>query len=124
MDDHQFNKLIDLLKRILQILRKNFRLESKEKIISDIKEHIKKSEYSYSSWYVGISKDAPDRLFKDHKVKEKNAWWIHSQASSTQIAREIEEYFVNILGTDGRPGGGDEDANMVYAYKKENYTDP
>jgi len=98
--------------------------KSKEEIINDIKAHIKKSEYSYSSWYVGISKDARDRLFSGHKVKEKDGWWIHKQASSTQIAREIEDYFVNTLNTDGGPGGGDEDADMVYAYKKENYTDP
>ncbi len=98
--------------------------KSKGEIIDDIKAHIKKSEYSYSSWYVGISKDARDRLFSDHKVKEEGAWWIYKQASSTQIAREIEDYFVDTLGTAGGPGGGDEDADMVYAYKKENYTDP
>lgn len=98
--------------------------KSKEEIIVDIKAHIKKSGCSYSSWYVGISKDARDRLLSGHKVKEKNAWRIHMQASSTQIAREIEDYFVNTLGTDGGPGGGDEDADMVYAYKKESYTDP
>jgi len=99
-------------------------LKGKQEIIDDIKGHIDKSGSPYSSWYVGISKDACDRLFKDHKVKEKNAWRIHSQASSTQIAREIEDYFVNTLGTSGGPGGGDEDADMVYAYKKESYTDP
>ncbi len=97
---------------------------SKEEIIKNFKEHIKKSDSPYSSWYVGISKDARDRLFIDHKVKEKNAWWILDQASSTQIAREIEDYFVNTLGTSGGPGGGDEDADMVYAYKKKSYTDP
>ena len=98
--------------------------KGKQEIIDDIKRHIDKSGSPYSSWYVGISKDARDRLFSGHKVKEKDGWWIHKQASSTQIAREIEDYFVNTLGTNGGPGGGDEDADMVYAYKKENYTDP
>lgn len=98
--------------------------KSKEEIINDIKAHIKKRGSPYSSWYVGISKDARDRLFSGHKVKEKDDYWIYRQAGSTQTAREIEDYFVNTLGTDGGPGGGDEDADMVYAYKKENYTDP
>jgi hypothetical protein len=99
-------------------------LKGKQEIIDDIKGHIDRSRAPYSSWYVGISKDARDRLFSDHKVNEKNAWWIYRQTSSTQIAREIEDYFVNTLDTDGGPGGGDEDADMVYAYWKENYTDP
>ena len=99
-------------------------VKSKEEIINDIKAHIKKNGSPYSSWYVGISKDVRDRLFSDHKVNEKDAWWIYRQTSSTQIAREIEDYFVNTLDTDGGPGGGDEDADMVYAYWKENYTDP
>ncbi len=99
-------------------------LKGKQEIIDDIKGHIDRSRAPYSSWYVGISKDARDRLFSDHKVNEKDAWWIYRQTSSTQIAREIEDYFVNTLDTDGGPGGGDEDADMVYAYWKENYTDP
>lgn len=107
------------LKKEVKIMAK-----SKEEIINDIKAQIKKSDSAYSSWYTGISKDARDRLFNGHKVKEKGAWWIYRQASSTQIAREIENYFVNTLGTDGGPGGGDEDADMVYAYKKKSYTDP
>ncbi|NQT81050.1 MAG: hypothetical protein HQ555_11755 [Candidatus Aminicenantes bacterium] len=98
--------------------------KGRQEIIDDIKEHIDKSRFPYSSWYVGISKDARDRLFNGHKVNEKDAWWIYRQASSTQTAREIEDYFVNTLGTDGGPGGGDEDADMVYAYKKESYTEP
>jgi len=98
--------------------------KGKQEIIDDIKAHIDKSGSPYSSWYVGISKDACDRLFNDHKVSEKNAWWTYREASSTQIAREIEDYFINTLGTDGEPGGGAEDADTVYAYKKESYTEP
>ena len=78
----------------------------------------------YSAWYVGISKDAKDRLFNDHSVREKKDNWIYRSASSSQTAREVEDYFVNTLGTDGGTGGGDETSDMVYAYKKAKHTNP
>ena len=55
---------------------------------------------------------------------EKGDWWIYRQASSSEVAREIESYFVDTLGTDGAPGGGDETTDMVYAYKKAAHTNP
>lgn len=98
--------------------------KSKQEIISDIEGFMQKRDGGYSAWYVGISKDARDRLFEGHNVSEKGDWWIYRQASSSQVAREIEDYFVNTLGTDGAVGGGDEAADMVYAYKKAAHTDP
>lgn len=98
--------------------------KSKQEIINDIKGHITKGGGGSKAWYVGISRDARDRLFNEHKVREKGDWWIFRTASSSQVAREIEDYFVNILGTDGATGGGDEAADMIYAYKKALHTDP
>ena len=98
--------------------------KSKQEIINDIEGHIQRAGGGYRSWYVGISKDARDRLFRGHGVKEKGNWWICSRASSAQVAREIEDFFVNTLGTDGRAGGGDETADIVYAYKKAAHTNP
>jgi len=99
-------------------------VKSKSEIINDIKEHIEKGGGGYRAWYVGISNDARDRLFNGHSVREKGDRWIYRQASSSQVAREIEVYFVNILGTDGDTGGGDETTDMVYAYKKSAHTNP
>lgn len=96
----------------------------KQEIINAIKEYIAKGGGGYKAWYVGISKDARDRLFNEHKVREKGDWWIFRTASSSQVAREIEDYFVNTLGTDGATGGGDEAADKVYAYKKAPHTNP
>lgn len=96
----------------------------KQEIISEIDSYIEECGGGYSAWYVGVSKDARDRLFNQHGVKEKGDFWIHRAASSSQIAREVEAHFVNKLGTDGGTGGGDETATMVYAYKKARHTDP
>lgn len=97
---------------------------SKEKIKNDFEKYIKECGRNYDSWYVGISKDARDRLFNDHNVSEENGNWIYNTASSSQEARDIEEYFINTLGTDGGTGGGDEESDMVYSYKKTTYTNP
>lgn len=97
--------------------------DSEEKIRKDIRNYISRRGGKYPSWYVGISESPRDRLFNQHKVREKNGSWIFRWASSTDVARRIEGYFID-LGTDGAPGGGDVEARAVYAYKKASYTDP
>jgi len=98
--------------------------KSEEDIKSDVKDYIRKCGGSYPNWYVGISKDAKHRLFDEHGVDEQDDRWIYSRAYSSQAARNVESYFVNELGTDGGTGGGDEDADYVYAYKKSAHTNP
>jgi hypothetical protein len=98
--------------------------KSKQEIIDDIGAHISKCGGTNSGWYVGISKNAKDRLFNGHGVREKSDAWIYRTAGSSQTAREIEEYFINIIGTDGSSGGGDDTSDMVYAYKKAAHTNP
>ncbi len=92
----------------------------KQEIIDKLEAHISKP---YSSWYVGISESPRKRLFTDHNVDEKNGSWIYNTASNSMIAREIENHFHD-LGCDGGPGGGDEDAKAIYAYKKTTNTNP
>jgi len=98
--------------------------KEKQEIIDDIESHMHNRRGEYSDWYVGISKDAKDRLFNGHSVKQNKDVWIYRKARSVQTAREIEDHFVNTLDTDGGGGGGDESSNMVYAYKKARHTNP
>lgn len=98
---------------------------SKQSIIQVIKDYIANCDGSYPSWnkwYVGITSDPRNRLFKDHRVDENKGGWIHDTAENSFIAREVETYFVNSLGTDGGPGGGDHTTRFVYAYRKTSYT--
>ncbi len=97
---------------------------SEAQVKSEIKNHIDNVGGAYSAWYVGISKNARDRLFNDHAVDENTDAWIYRSAANTDVARRIETYFVDVLGTDGGPGGGDDDADQVYAYKKKAHTNP
>ena len=97
--------------------------DSEEEIKEDIMDFIRREGGAYSDWYVGISEDLERRLFKEHNVRKENGY-ITRLAYNSEVARRVEDYFVNTIGTDGETGGGDVDANGVYAYKKRSYTDP
>jgi hypothetical protein len=98
--------------------------KNKEEIMREIKNYMENEEGEYSDWYVGISQDAQNRLFNEHQISEEEDLWIIEEAYSVDDARFIEHYFVEMLDTDGGPGGGDEDAVMVYAYKKTYNSNP
>ena len=74
-------------------------------------------------WYVGISANAPDRLFAGHRVPENSDSWIWRQARTTADARQIEWDLLK-LGTQGGPGGGDGTINQIYAYRMSSHTRP
>jgi len=95
---------------------------SKEEIIKKIEDYMKKRGGTYRDWYVGITDDAERRLFTEHNVDKDNGNWCRREAYTSDDAREVEKYFLDECGTDGGPGGGNDDSNFVYAYKKTNYT--
>jgi hypothetical protein len=97
---------------------------NKDEIIEKISEHIKTRGGLPHDWYVGISQNPERRLPVNHKVDLEKDKWIFIPANSDQEAREIEEYFINSIGTDGKLGGGDNGAKKVYAYKKAPQTEP
>lgn len=92
------------------------------KLQKEIEDYMIKNGGISLDWYVGISKDAEDRLFNGHNVS-RHGTWIYGRATSSEEAREIEQYFIE-KGTDGGPGGGDDSSDMVYAYKKTFSTNP
>lgn len=96
--------------------------QTKAEIIADIEKYVLSRGGVFSSWYVGITANARDRLFKDHSVLEHSDFWIYQSAASSSVAREIEKYFVFTKGTQGGPGGGDESSIFVYAYKTSSHT--
>jgi len=99
-------------------------LQDKQEIIDDIRKYILRNKGKYPLWYVGVSHNARDCLFKEHKVREKGDLWIYKTANTSEIAREVEKYFLIVLGTDGLIGSREETAKMVYAYRKAMHTNP
>lgn len=82
---------------------------------SEIVAHIKKQGGAYSDWYCGITESIPDRLYRFHKVPEKNHWQVYNQCFTNTDARNVEASLLK-LGCIGSTGGGDDDAVFVYAY--------
>ena len=98
--------------------------KDKDTIIKELKDHIASRGGTYSEWYTGIAED-PEARLDEHNVNRKGGdKWAHREASSSDIAREIETYFTETLGTDGAPGGGTDASKFVYIYKKNNHTKP
>jgi len=94
----------------------------KQKIINDMTNYIIKHGQGYAGWYVGITKDINERLFEYHNVTKNTGTYIYYTAPSSEIAREIEKYFL-AHGADGGTGGGNkEDTDIIYIYKITNYT--
>ncbi len=85
--------------------------------------HIKSQGGAYSTWYAGVASDAKQRLFHDHSVSQKDAWWIYRTCPSDQAARNVEDALLK-LGCDGGSGGGDSSTIQVYAYLKTRSTNP
>ena len=90
--------------------------DNKDTAISGIKSYVAGAGGHYSGWYVGIASDPRTRLFNDHAVREKGDCWIYRLCTSSQVARDVEDYFIQ-LGMQGGPGGGDDSSKYVYAYK-------
>jgi hypothetical protein len=96
----------------------------KNQIILDISSYMRSWGGLARDWYVGIASDARTRLFIEHRVDENSGKWIYRIAESATEARDIEKHFLDEIGTDGGPGGGDWTAKQIYAYKKTALSKP
>ena len=91
-------------------------------VIKRIENYMRKFEGDYPDWYVGITKDLEEGLFELHGVEE-NGVWISFGADSEEVAKKVENYFLD-KKTDGNPSSIEDDARIVYAYKKNPKTMP
>ena len=96
--------------------------KSAKEAYDDIVAHIQKQGGLPLGWYCGITENIENRLFGDHKVPEKDPWFIFRQCDSNIATRSVEKALID-FGCDGGIGGGD-DAVYVYAYLKTAITDP
>ncbi|MDD1776844.1 MAG: hypothetical protein LUQ65_01655 [Candidatus Helarchaeota archaeon] len=96
----------------------------KGKILDKISEHIRTRGGLPQDWYIGINQFPERRLSIDHKLDLEKDKWIFIPANSDQEAKEILDYFVNWIGTDGQLVGENHGARKIYAYKKTPHTEP
>ena len=95
----------------MNIMAKDF-----QTIIDEINDHLSKSgKRYYSDFYIGITIDVERRMFSEHNVPKESTWWIYRTAESSEIARQVESYFLD-KGMRGDKGGGTDASNIVYCY--------
>lgn len=104
-----------------------------QQVVNEIEEYMRPFGGYYSDWYVGVASDPRQRLFVDHRVREKDTIvngvrqpcdaWIFRECKDDAAARSVEDYFLG-KGCDGGPGGGDRSTRHVYAYRKARHTNP
>jgi hypothetical protein len=98
---------------------------AREKILPQIVDIMKHrfKDTPYGECYVGVTSDINRRLFREHKVSRRGDTWIAVLAASPRVAREVTEFFLD-AGMDGDLGSGDETTTIVYAYRKNCFTEP
>ena len=74
------------------------------------------SDTDPSSWCVGITSDVERRVYGEHSAP-RDGTTLTRRAASSADARWVEKELLD-LGSDGAPGGGDDDAVYVYAFIK------
>jgi len=89
-------------------------LDSKT-ILAQINTHMNRSGISNRQWYVGITSDIEQRLFRDHGVPKSSYWYIFREAHNADEARLIMDAY-HKAGCKGTSGGGDDTSTIVYAY--------
>lgn len=97
-------------------------MQQQVSVINDIFQYIRKTNISFSEWYIGITEDVQARLFEGHGVNKENDYWIYRECFSAEAARRVEQYFITNYQTDGASGGGSDASTFVYVYKKERHT--
>ena len=88
---------------------------TKQQILNKIKTHIQSNGGEYSDWHVGVCSSIRHELSGQDKAKH---LFISRQAYSSYVAAEVQDYFINRLGTNGSIGGDTCTGDVVYAYKK------
>ena len=84
-------------------------------VMGQINEHMTKSGYPNSSWYVGVTSDVDERLHGYHRVPKVNHWFIYRRCVSASEARTAEAAY-HKAGCKGSGGGGDHTSYFIYAY--------
>ncbi len=98
--------------------------KTRKPIIREIQRYIDGIEGLYEDWYVGITENARDALFVEHRVKKEGDLWIYRTATTSRVAHGIRDFFTAELGADGAIDAADGDPKIVYAYRKSEHTEP
>lgn len=98
---------------------------SVQQIKYEILAYIKEFGGDFSDWYVGVSADPKNEMINQHSVDEEEDIWLYKQALTFKACNTIQNYFLEILNTDGElVTNANEDTDCVFLYKKSRRTIP
>jgi hypothetical protein len=98
-------------------------LMSRDEIIADFKEQIRKGGGTSSDWCVGVVEDPRELTDAGSLAGDKDALLIYREAFTPGVAREVRDYFVTQCGIDGDASHEGDAGRFVYAYKKASHAD-
>jgi len=85
--------------------------------------YISKQGGEFHEWYISNTNIGTGRLVKEHGVEIDGDGWLILDATSSNRAKEIVDFFVQSCGMIGNTRDV-EDAKLVYIYKCEPHTSP
>ena len=89
---------------------------------NDIVAHIEKQSGQYETWYVDITSNWKNTIFKEHKVPPKGYWWMVRQCFTSVAARSVKESLVELGCEAGSNSEDNRTVVYVYAYLKSDIT--
>ena len=89
-------------------------MTDKNSLIEGLVNYINENGGDPSKWYTGIATKAKVRLGQHNAM---DSLWKYDTADSSDIAREVETHMIDVVGTQGGSGGGDDSSVKVYCYK-------
>lgn len=96
-----------------------------QSIIKEISYYLRSNGSDCKDWFVGLSHDPLETIITKHSVDEEKDSWIYRECLSHKDALDVLKYFREILKCDGSKVLETQDeAKYVYAYKKNDRTEP
>ena len=99
-------------------------INSKHKLIDQIKAFMDQNGERYGSFYVGITSNPFDRFIAEHHVSLKDDLWAYYPTLTPNVAHEVKKYLIEQLGTEGFPDGLTLNSKYIYVYQKTPETNP
>lgn len=85
-------------------------------VIEKIDQYIRRHDWPYSEWCVGIADDPREKLERQQETEGETGPWIYTTAGNGEFARAIRQHFTEILGVNREVSFEGERGAVVYAY--------
>jgi hypothetical protein len=92
-------------------------------VIDSIHSFILKNSYTYIDWYIGLTDNAEEMLFEEHKLNQVSDMWIFEEVPHESDAFRIRDFFLNMGCTGGLVNNRNK-IRYIYAFRRSARTNP